>query len=88
MNTNHKDCRLQLNHPEIIYVLTSGDIEGHYDSIHGEGSYDKLTDDQKRDMNRYARQGLDGYMEERNVVFDFAIEEAGLSTDLEGVKNE
>ena len=47
-----------------------------------------LTDDQKRDMNRYARQGLDGYMEERHVVFDFAIEEAGLSTDPEGGVNE
>ena len=76
--------RKMVEQPEILYVLTSDDIKGRYDFLHGEQSYDKLTDDQKRDMNRYARQGLDGYMEERNVVFDFAIEEAGLSTDPEG----
>ena len=85
MNTNHKECSAsQTDHPEILYVLTTTDLEMYYDGVHGEGSYDKMPDDQKQHLVHDARRGLENVGESVGYAFDFAIEEAGLRTESEG----
>ena len=61
---------------DILYVLTiSGDLADYYDNERGEGAFDALTPEQQQTLVRRVKRSLDGYMEDRFVAFDGAIQD-------------
>jgi len=48
-----------VNPEEILYVLQDDDMIGVYDERNGEGSYDKLSDEDKRVLRLHVKKGLE-----------------------------
>jgi hypothetical protein len=60
-----------------LYTLTiSGDLAGYYDDENGEGTWDALDREYRQGIARSVERALDGYMEGREVAFDWGIAQA------------
>ena len=60
-----------------LYTLTvSGDLADYYDGQNGEGTWDELDSEDRLTISRSVARALDGYMEERDVAFEWGIAEA------------
>jgi len=65
---------------DTLYILTvSGDLAEYYDRQQGEGAWDALTADDQAKIVRSVRGALDGYMEDREIAFEYGIEDSGIA---------
>ena len=59
---------------DVLYRLgISTDLKPYYDSIKGDGAWDKLPEDVRYDIARSSERGLEGFMGDYTEAFDEAI---------------
>ena len=76
-DTGGKDNGLLGYGNDVLYRLgISTDLKPYYDSIKGDGAWDKLPEDVRYDIARSSERGLEGIIDDPTVVFRIAIDDA------------